>query len=163
MITDVKTVGEGDSLRKACKIMVDDDIGSVVVVKGGKNTKTVPVGIITEKDVLRMFAFKEAEASSPMRKLMSQPVMTISPETSLRDALFTMVRRNIRRLPVVKYGNLVGIVTDRDIYRAISKDELLLASVINDERLVKHITKLQQSWIHILDEILEKHLTDNKS
>ena len=157
MIRDVKTVNDSDSLPQACRIMNEHEIGCLVVVKGEK----IPVGIITERDVLRHIALDPSKARFQMHKLMSHPLVTAQPETSLRDALFIMVSKNIRRLPVVKDSRLVGIVTDRDIYRKIATDESLLARVINDQRLVRHVKKLQQSWLNILEEILEKHLEKN--
>lgn len=161
MIRDVKTLSDSDSLEQACRVMNDNAIGSVIVVRSGEGPEKIPVGIITERDVLRHIALDLSKARFPMRKLMSHPLATISPETSLRDALLIIVSKNIRRLPVMQNSKLVGIVTDRDIYRAIAKDESLLASVINDERLVQHIKKMQQSWMNILEEILQKRLEKN--
>lgn len=155
MIRDVKTVNDSDSLSQACRIMNDNAIGSVVVVK---NKQKIATGILTERDVLRHIALDASKAQLRMSELMSRPLITASPETSLRDALFIMISKNIRRLPILKDGKLVGIVTDRDIYRTITEDESLLAMVINDQRLVKHVKKLQQSWINTLEAILQKHL-----
>ncbi|HEX6067888.1 MAG TPA: CBS domain-containing protein [Nitrososphaera sp.] len=158
MIRDVKTVNIGSSLSQACRIMNDNKIGSVVVVK---NEQKSPAGILTERDVLRHIALDPSKARLKMQELMSTPLITASPETSLREALFIMVSRNIRRLLILQDGKLAGIVTDRDIYRTIAEDELLLVRVINDQRLVKHVKKLQRSWLNILEEILKKHLEKN--
>lgn len=51
---------------------------------------------------------------------------------------------------------LVGIVTDKDIYRAIAKNESLISALISDELLVKHIEELEQPWVYKLGEILHK-------
>jgi acetoin utilization protein AcuB len=88
---------------------------------------------------------------------MSHPLTTITPNTSLKDALRLFVSKDIRRLPVVDNRKLVGIVTDKDIYRAIAKDESLISALINDELLVKHVEELQQPWVYKLGEILHKY------
>jgi CBS-domain-containing membrane protein len=63
------------------------------------------------------------------REAMSKPVITIDAMSSVRDALQTMELNNIRRLPVLDRGkNMVGIVTDKDIFRALMKDQALVAS-----------------------------------
>lgn len=161
MVKDVKTVKDGDSLQQACRVMRAAGIGSVVVVGSDGKGETVPLGIITERDVVGHIALDPSKAHSPMRELMSSPLITIPPDTSLRDALRIIVSRNIRRLPVVDGGKLIGIVTDKDIYRAISKNESLIAGLISDELLVKHIEELQQPWVYKLGEILHKRLNDN--
>lgn len=161
MVKDVKTVKDNDSLQHACKVMKAAGIGSVVVVGSDGKGETVPLGIITERDVVGHIALDPSKARSPVQDLMSSPLLTIPPDTSLRDALRIIVSRDIRRLPVVEGGKLVGIVTDKDIYRAISKNESLIAGLISDELLVKHIEELQQPWVYKLGEILHKRVDDN--
>jgi predicted transcriptional regulator len=63
------------------------------------------------------------------RDIMRKPVITIDAMSSIKDVLQQMELNNIRRLPVVdKEKNIVGIVTDKDIFRAIMKSQMLVAS-----------------------------------
>ncbi|HEX7033876.1 MAG TPA: CBS domain-containing protein [Nitrososphaera sp.] len=157
MVRDVKTVGENDSLQQACNVMQINNIGSVVVVASNKESK-VPVGIVTERDVVKHIAADPSRSHLSARELMSHPLITISPNTSLKDALLLIVSRGIRRLPVVDNGILVGMVTDKDIYMAIARSESLASAIISDELLVNRIKELEQPWVYKLDEILHRRL-----
>lgn len=158
MIRNVKTVGENDSLQQTCKVMQINKIGSVIVVANNKETDKVPIGIITETDVVKHIAIDPSHSHFSARELMSHPLTTITSNTSLKEALRLIVSRDIRRLPVVDNSKLVGIVTDKDIYRAIAKNESLISALISDELLIKHIEELEQPWVYKLGEILHKRL-----
>jgi predicted transcriptional regulator len=62
---------------------------------------------------------------------MKKPVITADLMMSLKDALHTMQDKNIRRLPVVHNGKMVGILTDKDIFRAILKSPALLSNFMD--------------------------------
>ncbi|HEX6280764.1 MAG TPA: CBS domain-containing protein [Nitrososphaera sp.] len=161
MVRDVKTVGEIDSLQQACKVMQINKIGSVIIVTINKESDSVPVGIITERDVVKHIAIDPSHSHFSARELMSHTMVTITSNNSLKDALYLIVSRDIRHLPVIDDRKLVGIVTDKDIYRAIAKNESLISALISDELLIKHIEELEQPWVYKLGEILHKRLDNN--
>ena len=67
---------------------------------------------------------------------MSKPVITIDSRSSLQDAIQTMKMKNIRRLPVVNSeGKMVGIITDKDIFRAIINSQTLLTSISENVKI----------------------------
>ena len=100
MSVNLKTEMADQNIHAACKIMNKNNIGSVIVVK---EYTTEPVGIITEKDIVRIIgSSKPSLLHLPLRELMSKPLITISPNSSIKDALQTMQLNKIRRLPVVK-------------------------------------------------------------
>ena len=109
------TVKPEITVKNALRIMIKRDIGSLVVVKSGK-----PVGIITERDVTRG-SLRPARAKrvydTPVARLMSRPLVTIPPTTPIWEAFETMVTKKIRRLPIVEHGRLVGLVTERDLFK----------------------------------------------
>jgi CBS domain-containing protein len=108
--------------------MTDNNIGSVVIVR---NTDTnIPVGIVTERDIVRIAGAEQAlTLQIPVHEIMSRPVITINSNGSIRDALQTMELNNIRRLPVLNMEKkMVGIVTDKDIFRALMRSQSLVAS-----------------------------------
>jgi CBS domain-containing protein len=127
MTKDVKTIDAAKPLADCVKMMGDADIGSLVVV--GKDQ--TPVGIFTERDLVKKVAQKgHAVLSLPMAQVMSKPLTIISPVATIWDALTLMGRAGIRRLPVVENGRLVGILTERDVFRLIlARQSLLLESV----------------------------------
>ncbi len=125
MTTKVKTVGTTKPLVECIKTMKAEDIGSIIVVEEGR-----PVGIFTERDLVRRMAEKLDSLGLPMAQVMTKPLITVSPTATVWDALNQMGRHNIRRLPVMDGKKLVGIVTERDIFRLIlSEQSLLLESV----------------------------------
>ena len=127
MTKEVKTVDATKALADCLKIMRDDNIGSLVVV--GKDQ--TPVGIFTERDLVRKMAEKgHSVLASPVAQVMSKPLTIISPVATIWDAVTLMGRADIRRLPVVENGRLIGILTERDVFRLIlARQNLLLESV----------------------------------
>jgi CBS domain-containing protein len=132
MVRNVKTVEENQSINAVAKVMSDNNIGSVVIVK---NVETGTVsGIITERDIVRLAGAIQMSSSLTFqllaRDIMSKPVITIRAESSIQDAIESMKLNNIRRLPVVdRAGRMVGIITDKDIFRAIINSQSLVTSI----------------------------------
>jgi sugar-specific transcriptional regulator TrmB/CBS domain-containing protein len=120
-----------DSLAsKAVDSMLANNIGSVIVVKGEK-----PVGIITEKDVLnRLVGMQRDPEKTTAEEIMSSPLITISSESSLLEALNIMKSSEIRRLVVVEKERLVGVLSER---RVLEKSEAGLIQEIGQLRKIK--------------------------
>ncbi len=112
MTRDVCTARRDESLLNASRKMLECGVGSIIIVENGK-----PVGIVTERDILKkVVARNKVPAKVKLEEIMSSPLITIKPTTSLREAAEIMRRRGIRRLPIVDNGGkLVGIITDNDI------------------------------------------------
>ena len=115
MTRDPITIRSDAPIKKALQTLIRKDIGSLIVVKNGE-----PVGIITERDVTRK-SLRAAKAKrfyeGSVSQIMSGPLITVPPSTPVWQAFETMVTNKIRRLPVVQDGRLVGIVTERDLFR----------------------------------------------
>lgn len=112
MTRKVETVTPEMPVIEAAKKMADEKIGSVVVV----DDKGMPIGIVTERDVLYNVVAKNRIASEiKVKEIMSSPIRYVSPETNIIEASKIMAKYNIRRLPVIKEGKLVGIITNKDI------------------------------------------------
>ncbi len=132
MVKNVKTAEENQSINAIAKVMSDNNIGSVIIVKS--NEVAVLSGIITERDIVRIAGAAETSSSTLLqliaRDIMSKPVITINAESSIQDAIQSMKLNNIHRLPVVnREGKMVGIITDKDIFRAIINNQSLVASI----------------------------------
>ncbi len=112
MTRDVCTARKDESLLNASRKMIEFGVGSIIIVENGK-----PIGIVTEKDILKkVVARNKVPAKVRLEEIMSTPLITIKPTTSLREATDIMKKRGIRRLPVVDdSGNLIGIITDSDV------------------------------------------------
>ena len=127
MTKNVKTIEATKKLSDCVKSMSDSNIGSLVVV--GKDQ--TPVGIFTERDLVKRIAEKgHGVLSQSMSQVMHTPLTIISPGATIWDAVTLMGRADIRRLPVVENGHLVGILTEKDVIRLIlAQQHLLLESV----------------------------------
>jgi CBS domain-containing protein len=129
MTKEVKTAKESQTVKAAARIMTEKGIGSLVIVKATEPDR--PVGIITERDMVRVAGTTEVlTLQMPVREIMSKPVVTIDANSSIKDAIQSMELNNFRRLPVVdREKKMVGIVTDKDIFRAIMKSQALITSI----------------------------------
>lgn len=126
MNPDVKTDTEDQNVMSACKIMHDNKIGCVII-KGVKSGK--PVGIITERDVVRILGKLDPSLLGiPLGDLMTKPLVTIDEILSVKDAMQFMNTNNIRRLVAInKDQQMVGIITLKDIFRAINSSPEMFA------------------------------------
>jgi CBS domain-containing protein len=130
MTKAVKAVESGRTFEDSLAAMVANDIGCVVVLEKGS-----PVGIFTERDVLRRAAQGQERLQLAMRDVMSKPLVTIAPTATIWEAMESMSARGVRHLPVVDGGVLVGILTQRDLFRLFFSYKELLLSAINLEEM----------------------------
>ncbi|BDC00148.1 MAG: CBS domain-containing protein [Saccharolobus sp.] len=114
MKSNVITVDKNTILKDIAKIMTENNIGSVIVIDNGK-----PVGIITERDIVRAIG-KNKDLNVRAEDIMTASLITIKEDAPITGALSLMRTYNIRHLPVIdNNGNLKGIISIRDIARAI--------------------------------------------
>jgi len=111
MSKEVKMVRPDSSVREVVATMNKFDIGSIIVVQGGR-----PVGLITERDILRRIVEPcLAPETLTARQVMSSPILTINEMASIEEAAKLMAKKRIKKLPVMSNEKLVGIVTLTDI------------------------------------------------
>jgi CBS domain-containing protein len=125
----VQTDFEDQNIMSACNIMSANDIGCVIVVT--RNRDRTPVGIITERDIVRILGKLNPDLfQTPLRTLMSNPIITIEQSASINDAAKIMNNKKIRRLVVVDKDNkMIGILTQKDIFNAIDKNPSLFSEL----------------------------------
>lgn len=111
-----------DNIYEVAVIMRDNDTGFVPVVES-MDSKTL-IGVITDRDlVLRGYAEKHSGSSS-VEQVMSTSIRTVSESTTVDEAAELMASQQIRRLPVVENGKLIGVVSIGDLaVRQIYADE----------------------------------------
>jgi len=114
MVKKVITVDEKASVKEAADTMNEFEIGSVIATRKGK-----PVGIITERDLLKRIVSESRNAEKTrVKEIMSSPLFVISSDTDLVEAARLMFEMRIKKLPVTKKNRLVGLVSLTDIARA---------------------------------------------
>jgi|SRR5215211_823603 len=111
MTRNPRTVDASATLRDAARVMSESDIGDVVVTDGGQVT-----GIVTDRDiVVRAVAEGRDPDSTAVSDVVTTGVETIEPDASVDDALSRMREKDIRRLPVARKGEPIGIVSLGDL------------------------------------------------
>jgi len=102
-----------DTVKKAAEVMTKNDISAVMVSQKGKG-----VGIITERDITtKIVAMGEDPKAIASRKIMTKPLITISPRASIEDAARLMRDKDVRRLLVEDKGRIIGVLSEFDIVR----------------------------------------------
>ena len=111
MTSEVKTATPSQSLTDAAKLMKQEDVGSVPVVDGDRL-----VGLLTDRDiVVRGIADGSDPNAVQVGAIASRDVVTVRPDDDLDEALRLMAQHQVRRLPVVDDGHLVGVVATADV------------------------------------------------
>lgn len=113
MVTKVVAAKPSATLTEIARLMRKNRVGSVIMVKGRK-----PVGILTESDFMRLVARGADMKRGVVEDFMHRNVVTCEPSISVIDALMVIRSERIRHLPVVKKGNLVGLISLRDLIAA---------------------------------------------
>jgi CBS domain-containing protein len=126
MTCDVAMIAPENTLHEAAQIMGDRHIGSLIVIK-----YETPVGIITERDLLRQVAERGISLEKDwlvggvsikeetVEKIMSYPLITVAADSCIKEAAQTMIEKRVRRLGVIDFGKLVGIITAADLIRSL--------------------------------------------
>jgi CBS domain-containing protein len=110
-------------------------VGTVIVVEE-REGKRMPVGILTDRDIVLSLVASNAEHLPflTVKDAMSDDLLTAAEDTSLSDALRLMQERGVRRLPVVDHvGALVGIVTADDVIRFLAEELGQVVKLMNHE------------------------------
>lgn len=131
----VHTIGAGESLTSAAAKMTELWVGSLVVLDGGGGL----AGILTWHDVVRAAQKPSTLETTTVGDAMTKEVETATLGSSMRQVEHTMVEKNIRHLPVVDDGKVVGVITRIDVLRL----HLSEADALSDE-LVKYIQGVYQ-------------------
>lgn len=128
MTTDLLTVTEDEPIELAVNLMRWHRIHHVPV----EDNEHRLVGLVSYRPLLRFLASEEwrgREAPVPVSRVMQRELVTVSPETTTREAIETMRRHAVGSLPVVRHGRLVGMVTERDFLRIAGR---LLEDLLRD-------------------------------
>jgi CBS domain-containing protein len=123
MIKKKEIVTPEDSVISAIELMIENDIGSVIVVD---DDSEAVVGIFTERDILRRFMTSRSKfIHLKISEVMTTPVQTVNPDTKLSVAVKMMRKFDVARLPVVdKENHLLGILFWKDIFDKFCCDKI---------------------------------------
>jgi len=112
MIRDVVTARKENTVQECIEILFKKNVGSAVIVDEDQKC----IGIFTERDAIRVVA-QHIPLNTPLEKVMSKNIYTVSEDASFHEARATMRSNKIRHLPVVdSKGRLVGLISLRNLY-----------------------------------------------
>ena len=143
MTSEVITIDENTSVKKAADIMNQHEIGCLIAVRKGK-----AIGIITERDLLKRVIVEDKNAKkTKVGEVMSRPLEVVAPGTDLEEALRLMFQKKIKKLPVVYKNRLLGLVSLTDIARCQPAIIKLLKSFAVAQDTPKSMKKVLNYYI----------------
>jgi CBS domain-containing protein len=115
----VVSIRPDQSVLEAIKVLAEEDIGAAIVMTGDRLA-----GIFSERDYTRKVVLKgRSSDTTRVQEIMTANVIVVSPRTRSRECMQLMTEKNIRHLPVVDEGRVVGMVSIRDIVSDIIADQ----------------------------------------
>ena len=124
MTTDVKFVRAQTPIYEALDLLDKEKISGLPVLDEGNHV----VGILTEKDVLEILISKNADAKKLVGDYMTREVICFQENDNVLDVCKFFIRSHIRRVPIVREGKLVGIVSRHDIVTLIREAKSKLSN-----------------------------------
>ena len=116
MTKNVVSIDVDNSVLEAAEIMSSNQLGCLVIIN-----RELPIGIVTERDIVRRVVAKKLPLDTKISAIMSHSLITVDADASLKEAARLMSSNKIRRLPVLKQNKLVGIVVASDFVRNLGK------------------------------------------
>lgn len=135
-VRDVVVAGPETPVREAAQLMAKHHVGNLVVVHEESFGHVVPIGIITDRDIVRNVVAQELDSSVfTLGDLLSRDVVTVPEDLGVFECMQQMRLNGIRRMPVVDMsGGLVGIISLDDLIQLLAEEMTELSKVIVREQ-----------------------------
>lgn len=115
----IHAIEPGASVIDAIRSMAQNHVGALVVMDGRQLA-----GIVSERDYARkVILLGRSSSTTAVREIMSSPVVTLPPDSSVDDAMRLMTERRIRHLPVVAGEQVLGVVSIGDLVKSVIEDQ----------------------------------------
>lgn len=153
---NVQSLKQDESVVAAMQLMSTNNISSIVIEENKR-----PIGIITERDIVRLIRAETDLMSTPLKEVMSSPVHTAASNTSAHSAAKLFREHNIRRLVIsCENGQLAGIVTETDIVKGLQSDYVNLLKEVIETQVIELQTVRKQLNDKIILESMMESATD---
>lgn len=118
----VWSVAPDTSVFEALRKMADHGVGALLVMDGN-----ALAGIVSERDYARkVILMGRASRDTPVRDVMSEDVVTVTPENTMQDCMARMTEHHIRHLPVLRDGMVIGVISIGDVVKATISEQAFL-------------------------------------
>ncbi|MGD2048095.1 MAG: CBS domain-containing protein [Chloroflexota bacterium] len=126
--SDIWSTTPDASVYDALLLLAEKNVGALLVLQEGEL-----VGIISERDYARKVALRgKASMETPVKEIMTGKVVTVSPQTTVEEAMALMTDKRIRHLPVFEEDKLVGVISIGDLVKSIiAKQEVMINQLEN--------------------------------
>jgi CBS domain-containing protein len=115
----VRSVDPDDPVLEAIRAMAEHHVGALLVIQNNEL-----LGIVSERDYARkVILLGRSSADTPVREIMTTPVVTVTPLTTLDECMRLVTTRRVRYLPVVENGRAVGVVSIGDLVKATIEEQ----------------------------------------
>jgi CBS domain-containing protein len=115
----IHAIAPGASVIDAIRSMAENHVGALLVMQGQELA-----GILSERDYARkVILMGRSSSTTAVREIMSSPVVTLTPESTVDAAMRLMTDRRIRHLPVMAAGRVVGVVSIGDLVKCVIEDQ----------------------------------------
>ncbi|NEV61143.1 DUF294 nucleotidyltransferase-like domain-containing protein [Thiorhodococcus minor] len=161
-------IEESASVQEAARLMTEHDVSSVLLLKPGNDEDSdrmfadaegrqwLLTGMITDKDLRQRIVAEGASPQTPLARISHGWIITIQSNESVNEAMLTMLRNNIQRLPILHRRRPVGVVYLSDIVRYETNNSLYLVNNIFSRTSVKALARLtpevRASFVRLVDE-----------
>jgi CBS domain-containing protein len=153
MRRDVVVVRPEDTVRRAIELMASRKIGCVVSVDRKR-----PVGILTERDIVRLVSRGIDTEKARVGGVMSRKIVSMDSGKGIEEAIDLLDKKKIKKLPIIERGKLIGIVTMTDLLKSLRKIEGEESRKLRKTVKSLHLTKISlQSKIIALEERISRN------
>lgn len=130
------------SIHDAAAKMTDEKVSSLLIID---ETQHLPVGIITDKDLRKRVLAVNRSSTHPVSSIMTENLTFVQHNNRVFEALLVMMRTNLHHLPVLKKGQVVGVIALSDVAQHESKSTLFIVSGIFKQNSIEELTELAES------------------
>lgn len=150
---EIITLGAGETLQNAARVMAEQHISSILIYQGTGN----PAGIVTERDVLRAM-LSGRSSDTPLETVMSSPIITVPEQMECQDAYLLCLREGTRHLALMnKEGELTGVVSETDFRLHAGLTALAGRRSVTSVMTRSVLSLPRQASLHQAVELMENH------
>lgn len=150
--SDAITVNEEVSIQEAAQIMVNHKITSLIIT----DKRNLPVGIVTDKDLREKVIARGRNISEPVKNITTLSLIRVDANDSCFEAILKMIKYNIHHMPVLKDGELKGIMTNHDLMLLQGTSPLSFVNDIENQQTIEGLSSVSKRTNNLIGLLLKE-------